>query len=306
MISIAVMAHNEEEDILRCLTSVLEQAGLGPDDRITVLENASTDRTAQIVEDVAARDPRVGLVRIGLGDKANAWDVQIFNESPKRNADGADDLHVFIDGDVTMRPGSLTAMRGTLAAHPDALAVSTLPYGGRTSAAWRARILEHHGLPGNLYGLRGTTVARLRDGGWCLPVGYIGDDTFLMWLLKRRLVPGAAPDKGAIVPAPDAGFDYVSIPNRTAAGLAALYRRQRTYGMRDIQTRILTRHLLADPANRPPREIDTLYAGATPMDALTGPFGRIAPVQMRKAFFVQTWARTRRPRRRTAAPWYET
>ncbi|MGB3407808.1 MAG: glycosyltransferase family 2 protein [Jannaschia sp.] len=302
MISIAVLAHNEEADIGRCLTSILGQDGFGPDDRVTVLENGSTDRTAEIVEGIAAGDPRVRLVRIALGDKANAWDVYVFRESRAIPAE----THVFMDGDVTMRPGSLLSMQETLAAHPDALAVSSLPFGGRTASSWRDRILTHHGLPGNLYALRDATVDRLRDGAWCLPVGYIGDDTFLMWLLKRRLSPSGTPDKAAIVPAKDAGFDYESISARSVKGLRQLYRRQRTYGMRDIQTKILIDHLLADPAHRPPQAIATLYPDATPKDALFGPFGRLAPVQARKVLFLQTWWRTRRPPERTAKAWFET
>lgn len=302
MLSIAVLAHNEEADIARCLTSILTQKGLGADDRVTVLENGSTDGTARVVTQMAAGDPRIRLVSIPLGDKANAWDVYIFNESPVIKAD----VHVFIDGDVVMRPGSLVAMREALAAHPDALAVAGLPHGGRTAAAWRARILSNHGLPGNLYALRGSTVTRLRDDKWCLPVNYIGDDTFLMWLLKRRMEPAGAVDRGAIVPAKGAGFDYDSLPFKSLAGLAGLYRRQRTYGMRDIQTKLLVDHLLASPDARPPRDIALLYARATPLDALFGPFGKLTPFKMRKALFLRTWWRTRHPRKRTALAWYET
>ncbi|MEL7127231.1 MAG: glycosyltransferase, partial [Pseudomonadota bacterium] len=82
MISVAVMAHNEEAGIARALEAILSQDGFGPDDRITVLENGSTDRTAEIVEEIAVNHPAVSLRRIGLGDKANAWSVYTFNVSP--------------------------------------------------------------------------------------------------------------------------------------------------------------------------------------------------------------------------------
>lgn len=306
MISIAVLAHNEAEGIAACLASILGQEDLRPDDRIAVLENGSTDGTAAIVEGIAAREPRVRLVRLPLGDKANAWDAHVFGDGIFGGEAGqGTDLCVFIDGDVTMRPGSLAALREALAAHPDALAAAALPHGGRTAMAWRARILAEHGLPGNLYALRGSTVERLREGSWWLPVGFIGDDTFLMWLLRRRLDPSLAPDRGAIVPAQGAGFDYASLPAMTLSGLRGLYRRQRTYGMRDIQTKLLVDHLLADPSHRPPREIAELYPRARPMDALLGPFGRLAPVKLRKALFLATWARTRRVRVRREAAWFE-
>lgn len=300
MLSVAVMAHNEEASIAQSIAAILNQDGFGPEDRITILENGSSDRTAAIVAEIARETPAVELCSIALGDKANAWSYYVFNISPGIPADA----HVFLDGDVIMRPGSLQALRDTLKTTPDALAFSGLPYGGRTADSWRARVLREHGMPGNFYALRTNTIEQMRRDEWCLPVGYMGDDTFLQWILKRRLTPQNTPDKTAIQPVEGAGFDYASIPNNTLSGLWMLYKRQRAYAMRDIQSKLLSDHVLADPQNRPPKDIADLYDQAKPWTALFGPFGKVKPFKLRKLMFLYTYYRTRQRPQRKAAPWH--
>jgi len=295
------MAHNEESGIETSLRAVLSQDCFQESDKITVIENGSTDRTAEIVTRLARENPAITLCSLALGDKANAWSHYCFNISPSLGAQ----THVFLDGDVVMRAGALRAIAQTLAQTPAALAVSCLPYGGRTAEVWRARVLREHGLPGNCYALRDTTLTDMRDGGWRLPVGYMGDDTFLQWILKRRFDPLTPPDKTAIQPAAAAGFDYASISATSLSGLYQLYKRQRAYAMRDIQSKLLADHLKADPTHRPPRDIAALYGNAKPWTALFGPFGALKPFKIRKLLSPYTWWRTQQPPRRTGAAWYQ-
>ena len=60
-ISVLIPARNEEEDIVPCLESLMKQDY--PAYEILVLDDNSTDRTAERVAEVAAKDPRVKLVR---------------------------------------------------------------------------------------------------------------------------------------------------------------------------------------------------------------------------------------------------
>jgi chlorobactene glucosyltransferase len=60
LISVLVPARNEEANIGPCLKSLCGQDY--PNFEVVVLDDASTDRTAQIVEGIAAGDPRVSLV----------------------------------------------------------------------------------------------------------------------------------------------------------------------------------------------------------------------------------------------------
>ena len=60
-ISILIPARNEEEDIVPCLESLRKQDY--PAYEVLVLDDNSTDRTAERVAEVAAKDPRVKLIR---------------------------------------------------------------------------------------------------------------------------------------------------------------------------------------------------------------------------------------------------
>lgn len=61
LISVLIPARNEEEDIVPCLESLRQQDY--PNYEILVLDDNSTDRTAERVAEVAAADPRIRLLR---------------------------------------------------------------------------------------------------------------------------------------------------------------------------------------------------------------------------------------------------
>ncbi|WP_317055501.1 glycosyltransferase family 2 protein [Roseovarius rhodophyticola] len=293
--SVAVFAHNEADGIAANIRAV-QRAGLGPDDPVFVLINGSTDNTESIVNALAEDDPRIQPVVIALGDKANAWSFYVNHLAPEDCA-----LHVFIDGDVQVSEGSIDEIHASLAVHPEALAASTLPQGGRTAKAWARRILFHHGMPGNFYALCGETLTRIKAQSINMPVGLIGDDPFLRWLLLSGLEPGATPDPGRIRPVPEAFFSYQSIPVTSWSGLRALWARQMRYQLRDLQMNLLREHLTTYGLSAMPRRIDSLYDRATPLMALRG------QVKLRKLAFLYTYLRARSSRARPlrAAAWYE-
>ncbi|MEM9395654.1 MAG: glycosyltransferase [Pseudomonadota bacterium] len=293
--SVAVFAHNEADGIAASLCA-LQQAGLGPDDPVYVLINGTTDKTETIVRAFAQDDPRIRPVVIALGDKANAWSFYANHLAP----DGCD-MHVFVDGDVQVSAGSFDAIRIHLAKHPEALAASTLPKGGRSAKTWAQRILIHHGMPGNFYALRGQTLARIKAQSINMPVGLIGDDPFLRWLLLRDLEPGGTPNPVRIRPVPEAFFAYESIPFTNLRGLRALWARQMRYQMRDLQMNLLQEHLGTYGLSAMPRRIDSLYDKATPLMALRG------QIKLRKLAFLYTYLRARASRAQPlrASAWYE-
>ncbi len=293
--AVAVFAHNEKDSIAASIAAI-QKAGLGPHDPVFILINGTTDETETIVRTLADEDARIRPVVIALGDKANAWSFYVNHLAPDTS-----DLHVFIDGDVEVSEGSFDEIRAALAVHPEALAASTLPRGGRTANAWAQRILSHHGLPGNFYALRGETLQKIRARGINMPVGLIGDDPFLRWLLLSGLEPGAMPDPGRIRPVPMAHFTYRSIPMTSWQGLRALWARQMRYQLRDLQMNLLRSHLTTYGLSAMPRRIDSLYDRATPLMALRG------QIKLRKLAFLYTYWRARASRARPlrAAPWYE-
>jgi cellulose synthase/poly-beta-1,6-N-acetylglucosamine synthase-like glycosyltransferase len=71
-VAAVVAAHDEESVIERRLQNLLEQDY--PPDRVEILvaSDASTDRTDEVVEEIAAREPRVRLLRCERGGKVAA------------------------------------------------------------------------------------------------------------------------------------------------------------------------------------------------------------------------------------------
>lgn len=281
--------------IAGCLRS-LQASGLGPGDKIYVLINGSTDDTEAVVRRMEKCDSRIRAIVIGLGDKANAWSYYVNHLAAPDTQ-----LHVFVDGDVLVSPDAIVAIEKRLGEHPEALAASTLPKGGRTARVWSERILREHGMPGNFYALRGETLARIKSLSINIPVGMIGDDPLLRWLLLNDFTPNGVVDRSRIRPVPQAFFEYESIPLMNWQGLRALFSRQMRYQLRDLQMNLLQQHLRRFGLNAMPRRIDSLYHQATPMMALKGQF------KMRKFAFLYTYFRTRAFRGRSykGEPWYE-
>lgn len=85
-VSIFVAAKDEEANIADCVTTMLQQ-DYGPFD-VTVIDDRSSDRTAQIVEDLSRRDSRLRLVRVshlpdGWCGKCHAmWTGTATSDSP--------------------------------------------------------------------------------------------------------------------------------------------------------------------------------------------------------------------------------
>jgi len=101
MTSVIIPAHNEQALIARCVESVLAD---GVDDlEIIVVPNACSDRTAEIAR---AFEPRVKVIETDAPGKTNALNLgeQHATSFPR----------AFIDGDIVLRPGALTALLDAL------------------------------------------------------------------------------------------------------------------------------------------------------------------------------------------------
>jgi hypothetical protein len=108
-ISVLIPARNEEGNIAATLKSVL--ANRGVEFEVVVLDDHSTDRTAEIVAEISARDPRVRLefappLPAGWCGKPHA--CQVLAQRARH------DTLVFIDADVQLAPDGLRRMLGFL------------------------------------------------------------------------------------------------------------------------------------------------------------------------------------------------
>ncbi|MFZ3470705.1 bifunctional glycosyltransferase/CDP-glycerol:glycerophosphate glycerophosphotransferase [Streptomyces sp. 4.24] len=112
--SVIVPAYKVQAYLQESLDSVLTQSY--PDLELIVVDDASPDACGSIIDDYAARDPRVTAVHLahnlGLGPARNAG---------RSRATG--DYLVFLDGDDTLAPGALQAITDRLKAtgSPDVL-----------------------------------------------------------------------------------------------------------------------------------------------------------------------------------------
>ncbi|ROO61379.1 glycosyl transferase family 2 [Micromonospora sp. Llam0] len=116
-VSILLPLRDEADRVTPCLRALLAQRQL-TDWRIVVLDDGSTDGTAEVVAEVAGDDPRVRLIAgaplpPGWLGKPHACQ-QLADAVPAAPAG----VLVFVDADVVLAPGAVAAAVGTLRSVP--------------------------------------------------------------------------------------------------------------------------------------------------------------------------------------------
>lgn len=247
---VAVVAHNEERNIIRCLDSVRLQTRSG--DRCFVLNNGSSDGTASLVREYAARHPFVSLVEIEVGDKSNAWNHLVHDVRPSAS------IYYFLDGDCELCEGALDALERLLRSNPTVNAAAAVPAPGLGKSN-RRELLAGGGLAGNLYALSTAFVERIRTESVRLPCGLIGDDSLVGALAYWDLDPRGKWDLGRIVVCREACFRYVPLSVLSIRDLRVYYRRKNRYALRHIQNQLLRKSLKANGLAGILSSIDQLY-----------------------------------------------
>ena len=115
-VAVLIPARDEERNIGACVKSVLASRGVGLE--VLVLDDGSTDRTAELVREIALRDARVRLVEAralpkGWNGKQHACWVLA------QETDAA--LLLFLDADVRIMPEALVRCVGEMQARRVAL-----------------------------------------------------------------------------------------------------------------------------------------------------------------------------------------
>ncbi|MBD0328661.1 MAG: glycosyltransferase family 2 protein [Thermoleophilia bacterium] len=161
-VTVVVAAHDEEPVIERRLENLL--ALDYPPDRleIVVASDASSDRTDELVEAVAARDGRVRLLRCERGGKVAAQNRAV------RETGG--EIVAFTDANATWAPDALRALVRTFADPDVAYACGRLQLEradgtNREGAYWRYELWlrESESLLGSITGGNGAIYAVRRD-----------------------------------------------------------------------------------------------------------------------------------------------
>lgn len=167
--SVAVLAHNEESSIGRCLERVLDECK-GHAARVHVIVNGASDRTLEIAQRYAASSNGVlHAYRVAHGDKSNAWNQYV-------HALCADaPIHFFVDAYAFVAPGSFASLAESLRKTGKA-AAAAVPGAGRSREQLIATMRERGGIHGSLHALSGEFVRRVRDRSIRLPLNlYRGD-----------------------------------------------------------------------------------------------------------------------------------
>jgi glycosyltransferase involved in cell wall biosynthesis len=157
-VSVVIPCYNYGHFLEDAITSVLDDQG-GVDVRVLVIDDASSDDTAEVASKIVARDPRVEVV-VHATNKGN---IATYNEGLLEWADG--DYCVLMSADDRLTPGALRRARDLLDAHPDVGFVYGHPL-------W---ITDGAPLP----------AARTRGRGWSVWSG--------QWWLERRFRDGENP-----------------------------------------------------------------------------------------------------------------
>lgn len=277
--AIAVLAHNEERRIARCLRSLpLDDA----DFAIHVAVNGSRDRTAAIVGEHAARHRNLTLHDWAEPGKARTWNRLLLDTLAPGFA-----AVILVDGDAEVAPGSLPALIAAFDAFPQARIASAPPLNGRRAEQYRVLMAQSHGVFGDLYAMRGSFLDAMRDSGIRLPVDLVGDDGLVGALAKTDLGPLAHWREERVQPVLEAGFrcDPFAIGDVTSWQMQ--YRRMINYAVRHFQDRIITVILREQGPQGLPERLSTLYPRHVPAFQPRGGvwwwFDRIALQRMARA-----------------------
>ena len=133
-VAVLLPVRDEEQRVEPCLRSLLAQRGLR-DVRILVLDDGSTDNTADLVRRVAGADPRVELLTgapLPLGWWGKTWACQQLADAATA-APRAPAVLVFVDADVVLEQHAVSAATALLrwsgldlvSPYPRQVAVST-------------------------------------------------------------------------------------------------------------------------------------------------------------------------------------
>jgi glycosyltransferase involved in cell wall biosynthesis len=256
--AIGVFAHNEARGIKAALQSVVEAAA-GHPVSIYVLANGCTDDTVDKVRSCAATLADLWLVEIPVADKANAWNVFIHDLFTDAQAESIE-TWFFMDADVTLTPDSMTILESTLQDAQDADGAGGMPGSGRDMDAWRSRMVGNGMLAGNFYLLRDSFVRRIRETEIRMPVGLIGEDFFVSWMIASIVWQDAEPPhRGRCVFSGRAEFMFSPLSLLRLSDYTTYLNRKWRYTLRDLQHRMLTGFLMQQGLESMPATIEELY-----------------------------------------------
>jgi glycosyltransferase involved in cell wall biosynthesis len=112
LVSVVIPCYNYGHFLEEAVASVLDDQE-GVDVRVLIIDDASSDDSAEVAGKIAAREPRVEVIV----HAANKGNIATFNEGLLEWADG--DYCILMSADDRLTPGALRRARDLLDEHPD-------------------------------------------------------------------------------------------------------------------------------------------------------------------------------------------
>jgi glycosyltransferase involved in cell wall biosynthesis len=109
-IDVFIPCYNYGRFLYQCVNSVLGQVGV--EVRVLVIDDASSDNTAEVAEDLAREDSRVAVIRHGT----NKGHIRTYNEGIEW---ASADYMLLLSADDYLLPGALARATNLMDAHPE-------------------------------------------------------------------------------------------------------------------------------------------------------------------------------------------
>lgn len=260
---ITIFAYNEADSIIRCLQSVAHtlttHAEFTGRSQCVLVANGCRDNTVAIAKQYAQQHPWLTVADIAQGDKCNAWNQAVHQYA------GVGRYYVFLDGDCFVSDQAIATLVKQLQQQPRLNACSAVP--SAKHSLYRQDIVANGGIAGCLYALSGDFVARIRQQGVRLPVGFIGDDSLVGALAHWDLDPLQNTwDKTLTHVCGDAEFSYDTTWLHALLNPRFYLRRCQRYSMRYFQNKLLSQKIYRLGLAGIPERVDQLYWDAQMKD----------------------------------------
>ncbi|HPN72656.1 MAG TPA: glycosyltransferase family 2 protein [Candidatus Omnitrophota bacterium] len=209
-LSFVLPMYNESGNIEKVVTLLSGLASSMSDDfEIIVVDDASTDASASIVADIAARDKRVRLFRLGKNTKFGGAFAEGFKRAQK-------DVIVYMDSDMPVGPEDIVSAVSMIDSADIVTAVSSVEKG---DTAFRKFVSEGYNyLVRTLFGLRvrdinsGCKIVRrdlVKDISFISRSPFVDTELFLHALKKKARIK----EYSLIFRTRSAGKSYMARPN---------------------------------------------------------------------------------------------
>ena len=206
-------------------------------------------RPARAVATFQAVDPATATPREAV------WPVSTWAD-----CDEALDAAVAAAAELARLPADrIAAFLERFAAQPEANGCAGLPRGGRSEAAFQAKLKNNHEMAGNLYAVRGTCIAAFRAKGVRLPFGMFGEDGLVATLIKYDLDTKGTINHARITACDTAFFDYESLSPWNLRDLRIYRNRRMRYAVRRQQANMIYPLLYEQGVEAMPAHVIDLY-----------------------------------------------